>query len=171
MKKNIIMLIAFQLLFLSCTDDNDIIGDNKVSKEFKITSFKSFENQIDINNDNITNSNMLLEIENYFNSADLETKEFDNEILISFYIPKQNIYYDYNCCPSGYVEFSKNGFTLLTNKDIVVEDVIIDEENRIINFSKISDLKYKLILQKKYFNFDLMQFDFVNFEILFELSN
>ena len=84
MKKKI--FICFSLILLcSCENDSKIVGGIKDDNYFKISEFIISENSIDLNNDNIQNSNMLLEIPNYFNNTyDLQIKTDNQSVLISF---------------------------------------------------------------------------------------
>ena len=171
MKKIFLMFLFFASL-TSCVKDSEIVGGLKEDTYFKITVFKISGNPIDLNNDSIPNSNMLLEFSNYFNNTyDLQIKKSkDSSSLISFYIPKQNIFFDSVCCPNGYVEFSKSGFTINQEKNqTILENQVIDNNNKIISFSKFDNNTYKLVLEKRYYNFSLNT-DYLNiFEIEYEL--
>ena len=116
---------------------------------------------------------MFLEFLNYFNNTyDLQIKTNKNSSLLSFYLPKQNIFFDYLCCPNGSVEFSKNGFTINMNRtQAKLENQIIDNENKIISFSKLNDSSYKLILEKKYFDFNSNSLSAKNYEIKYNMIN
>lgn len=172
MKKIFSFLLCCTIL-LSCEKDVEVEGGFKKDTFFKIIEFKISENSIDINNDNISNSNMLLEFLNYFdNTFDLQIQKNNNSSLISFYIPKQNVFFDYVCCPSGYVEFSKYGFTINQEKNqVVIENEIIENGINIISFSKLSNSSYQLILEKKYYDFSLNAESSNIYEIKYEMIN
>lgn len=171
--KKIVFTLLYIITLCSCENDAEIVGGTKKDYYFKITEFIISENSIDLNNDNVINSNMLLEFSNYFNDTyDLQIKANNNSSLLSFYLPKQNIFFDYLCCPNGYVEFSKNGFTINMNRrQTILENQIIDNENKIILFSKLNDSSYKLILEKKYFDFNSNAFSAETFEIKYDIIN
>ena len=77
--------------------------------------------------------------------------------------------YDLNCCPNGFVEFSRNGFIVKLDKENhLIENLIIDNENEIKHFSKISETKYKLILIKSYYDFNTSQIINNEFEVIYE---
>ncbi|MEZ0007364.1 hypothetical protein ABH942_002745 [Flavobacterium sp. 28YEA47A] len=172
MKKIMFLFLCFTVIF-SCENDSKIEGEIKRDSYFRITEFIISENSIDLNNDNIMNTNMFLEFLNYFNSTyDLQIKTNKNSSLLSFYLPKQNIFFDYLCCPNGYVEFSKNGFTINMNRTQTrLENQIIDNENKVILFSKLNDSSYKLILEKKYFDFNSNSLSAKIYEIKYDMIN
>ncbi len=172
MKKIFLFVLCFASL-ISCEKDSEIEGGLKESTFFKITEFKISENSIDLNNDNIPNSNMLLEFLSYFNNTyDLQIQKNNNSSLISFYIPHQNIFYDYVCCPNGYVEFSKNGFTINQDKnETTLENQVIENGIKIISFVKTDNSSYNLILEKKYYDFSLNTESSNVYEIKYEIIN
>ena len=172
MKKKIFICSSL-ILLCSCENDSKIVGGIKDDNYFKISEFNISENSIDLNNDNVQNSNMLLEIPNYFNNTyDLQIKTDNQSVLICFYIPKQNISFDYMCCPNGYVEFSKNGFTISTDvNQNIIENIEIDNETKIISLLKLNENSYKLFLEKKYFDFSTNQFVTKTYEIKYEITD
>ncbi len=172
MKKFIFALLCI-VIFSSCENDSEIVGGIKKDAYFRITEFIIPENSIDLNNDSIINSNMLLEFSNYFdNTYDLQIQTDKNSSLLTFYLPKQNTFFGYLCCPNGYVEFSKSGFTISMNRtQTKLENQTIDNENKIILFSKLNDSSYKLILEKKYFDFNSNFFSAKIFEIKYDIIN
>ena len=157
------------ILFYSCSREYDDDFENK-DFYYKITSFTSTQSLIDINNDGVINSNILLETTNYSSYPyDLEIKIKKSNDFISFYLPFQNIMYDLNCCPNGFVEFSRNGFVIRLGKENhLIENLIIDNENEVKHFSKISETKYKLILIKSYYDFNTSQIINNEFEVIYE---
>ena len=57
------------------------------------------------------------------------------------------------------------------NAFALIENYIIDNDNKIISFRKISETKYKLIFQKKYYDFNTMQDVNGEFTIIYELND
>lgn len=171
--KKIICIILCLTIFSSCEDDTQIVGGFTEDSYFKITEFIIAETSIDLNNDNISNIDMFDEFSNYFNNTyDLQIKTNNNSSLFSFYIPKQNIFSDYLCCPNGYVEFVKNGFTINLDKNqTIIDNLIIDNETKIISFSKIGNTSYKLILEKKYYAFNSSSFSNEIYELKYDIIN
>lgn len=173
MRKIFYAFLCF-ITFCSCENDSEIVGGTKQDSFFKVTHFDIEQGSLDLNNDNIINSNMKLEFLNYFNETyDLQIKKLnDNSSLISFYIPKQNISFNYVCCPTGYVEFSKNGFTInMEQNQSTIENLVIDSNTRIISFSKLNNTSYKLILEKKYYDFNISIESSNIYEIQYEIIN
>lgn len=157
------LLFLISIFFISCSNDDEDIDISR-DKYFKIVSFKTNGTQLDLNNDNLSNSNILLELTNY--SAypyDLEIKRLsDNSELFSFYLPKQNII-------NNFVEFYRGGgFTFLQEEEDIVNNIEIDDENFITELVKSSASNYKLTLQKKYYDFSTKTMETIEFEIIFE---
>ncbi len=171
--KKLIKTTFLLILFYSCS--NEYVDDNipLEQKFYKIVSFTSTQGLIDINNDGVINSNILLETTNYSSYPyDLQIMIKRSKDYVSFYLPFQNIVYDFNCCPSGYVEFTRNGSILeLEKENHLIENLIIDDENEIKYFGKISETRYKLILIKTYYNFNISQNINSEFEIIYEMNN
>ncbi len=171
--KLILKTTFFLILFYSCSNEYDEENIQLKQKLYKITSFTSTQSLIDINNDGVINSNILLETTNYSSYPyDLEIQIKRNNDFISFYLPFQNITYDLNCCPNGFVEFSRNGFVVKLDKENhLIENLIIDNENEIKYFDKISETRYRLIVIKKYYDFSTSQDINNEFEIIYDLNN
>lgn len=169
MKKTFFMLLCFAI-FSSCESDGEIVGGPGEDSFFRITDFTISGNPTDLNNDDVLNSNMLFEFSNYFNNTyDLEIKARKNSSLLSFYLPKQNVAFDYLCCPDGFVEFTKGGFTVSIVKDQdSISNYYIDNENKINSFIKSGENTYVLTLEKEYLNFDTNLFLKRIFEIKYE---
>ena len=161
---------AFLLfVFYSCSREEDDFINNTIALKdsyYKMTSFTSTESLVDINNDGIINSDVFLELSHYSTVYDLNKKVKKKQTLFSFYIPHQYIF------PDGLVDFERNGFTILLDNDVhSVENILIDNENEVKYFSKISETKYKLILAKKYYDFRSSQYTYNEFEINYELAD
>jgi len=155
-----------------CSDDES--STTNQDDYYRVLSFETTANsEIDLNNDGISNSNVLNELTNYsIYPFDLEIKSLNNQKLYSFYLPNQNIQYDLNCCPSGYVEFARNGFTITLDNDIFsTENMEIDSDNYVINFTKQNNNQMKIVLRKKYFDFNDISFKNIEFEIIYEKTN
>jgi len=162
-------LTALLLLFYSCSDKEDDFENDYVTLKdsyYKMTSFISTQSIIDINNDGIINSDVFLELSHYSTVYGLNKKVKKKQTLFSFYIPHQYIF------PDGLVDFERNGFTILLDNDVhFVENILIDNENEVKYFSKISETKYRLILAKKYYDFRSSQYTYNEFEINYELAD
>lgn len=140
----------------SCEMDPELEGGIKEDAFFRIVEFNSSDGAVDLNNDAVLNSDMLLELPGYYNATyDLEIKTDKNSSLLSFYLPKQNIFYDYPCCPGGFVEFSRNGFTISRGRDQAsIFNSVIDDETTVNSFIKSDEDTYILTMEKEYFDFN-----------------
>ncbi len=169
--KYFLFILTIVSMFGCGEDESNTISQDSY---YRIISFETIDNsEIDLNNDSISNSNILKELTNYSNYPyDLEIKSLKNQKLYSFYLPNQNIQYDLNCCPNGYVEFSRNGFTIILDKDIFsIENMEIDSENYLVNFTEQNNNQMKMVLRKKYFNFNDNGLKNMEFEIIYEKTS
>ena len=165
--KSIIKIIFITGLIISCSKErSEIVGITLEDYQYKITSFTS-QNSIDINNDGIANTDMLLELSDYFlPSYDLRILVKRELVLYDFFLPFQNIDY------SDYVQFTKFGYSIITEEKFdLIENYDLNNETKVISFEKISELEYKLTLEKKYFDFNLNQDVNCRFNITYELNN
>lgn len=169
MKRIALILVCF-IMLSSCEEDLETMNWMPEDVYYKIISFRVADGSIDLNNDGIKNADIFLEVTNYFNGTyNLQIKSNSDSSLLSFYFPAQNISYDYLCCPDGYVEFYKNGFTTLVRKNQpILESRVIDADNKIIQFSKVTETRYKLLLEKKYFDFSTTSYQTKTFEIVYD---
>lgn len=152
------------MLFFSCSEEETeryLIAD----EYYKAQTFVSTNKNIDINNDGAVNTNILNELTNYSpNPYDLLIKEFNSSILVCFYLPIQ--YIDFECCPSGSVEFAMGGFSLsLDNKTDIVENLEIGNGVVVKYFGKTSEQNYKLILTWGFYDFSVSDYIATEFEI------
>jgi len=170
MKKGFYLLLVLTIFSFSSCHKNEELGVTLDDRFYKILSFTS-QNTIDVNNDGQSNTDVLVQLTNYANYP------YDFEILVkreltlyNFYIPAQSIIYDSN--NAAYVNFDREIYikSLEDNSDYI-ENYIIDNDNKIISFRKISETKYKLIFQKKYYDFNTMQDVNGEFTIIYELND
>jgi hypothetical protein len=161
-----IILAVFSLIFIfSCKKNSGIVNGYPLEQRlYLINSFTSLQGAVDINNDGNTNTNMLLETINIGGNYDFRVDIRREAVYYSFGFPKQNITDSY-----GSVWFSGYGYSLTKESDFdLIEEEILDDETKIISFEKTSGTEYKLILEKKYYDFHMDQYFNGIFKILYE---
>lgn len=163
--KNYFKYLTLLLLFFSCSEEEVKTYTVLEEEYYKTQTFVSTNKSIDINNDGAVNTNILHELTNYSTYPyDLEVQLSNQDVLFSFYLPTQ--YIDFECCPSGSVEFARGGFMLsLDNKTDIVENLEIGNGVEVKYFGKTSEQNYKLILTLNYYDFSVSGYITTEFEI------
>jgi len=172
--KNIFLISLVSFLLFSCySDDSETPIRYKESTYYKMINFDLIEEDyyfyysnrgkakpIDLNNDGISNTNILLELDHYFSeprTSDLEIKKEKgkktDEAFASFYLPKQNFILDDDIPPPIIVQFEKHGFPLIFKENELIENYYVGREDIVIKFEKKSDTQYELILEKEFYDF------------------
>jgi len=167
-----LFLIVTIVSIFGCSEDES--STTYEYNYYRVLSFETAANsKIDLNNDGVSNSNILNELTNYSTYPyDLVMKSLNNQKLYSFYLPNQNIQYDLNSCPSGFVEFARNGFIITLDNDIFsTENMEIDSDNYLIYFTEQNNNQMKIILRKKYFDFNDNSSKNIEFEITYVKTN
>lgn len=164
-----IIISLFIIITSSCSKERteertERFGVTLEDRNYKITSFIS-PNLIDLNNDGTTNTNVLLELTNYYPiSYDFQIKIKRELVLYSFSFPFQNI------DEVGFVQFSAYGYLLSTRFEHNIYDYDLDSETKILILEKTSKSSYKLKLKRKYFDFSTNQYTNYEYEITYELK-
>ena len=165
-----IKLILIILLIISCKKNSNYNEIKNKQLLYHIQSFSTVDGAIDINNDGITNTDILYELTNY------SKPNYDLRIISN----KEKTYYDM-ALPSQYID--SNGHTILVdfeshkysmsfkNEINLLENYKLDSVNKIIRLKKISQNKYNLILRKKLFDFNSSQIVEKDFLIDYIINN
>jgi len=163
----------FLLIFLlSCNDSEDL---SAFVGHYHIDSMTSSE-LVDLNGDNQLSSNMMLEIDNYFdNTIDhLEVRPHasnDNKAqLIALMLPQPYLSTDYPGHPQGYVEYASSGLLLMYDYN---DGVVTQEQKGGFDIAILQDLevldngKVKVVIEKEYYDFNSANWKDLNIEILY----
>jgi len=168
------MSIGLLTLAFACSgDDSETAIRYKESTYYKMINFDLIEEDyyfyhnnrgkakpIDLNNDGISNTNILLELDHYFSEPrtyDLEINKEKGkktyEAFASFYLPRQYFILDGDIPPPITVQFEKHGFPLIFKENELIENYYVGREDIVIKFEKKSDTQYELILEKEFYDF------------------
>lgn len=172
------VLILSLLLLLSCSQDDVDIDKKYLYSEdthFRISKFESLSGPIDLNNDEMPNTDILKELTFYLSrhEHDLQVKKIKDKVVIGSYefllslaLPHQYIYPD-----SSLVSFVRKGHYLgfVPETDKIIKNKVIDDNDNVaLEFKKINDKQYQLLLRKKYHDFSTTSFGYYDFKIIFE---
>jgi len=184
--KNIFLISLFLVLSFSCVKDPEVEYGYGKKIHYKIVDFYSIEGiSVDLNFDGIKNSDIMLEVDYYFDN----TRSFDLEEIRSMrrtdsgkswetgerffrlVLPKQYFY------PDTYPPFIKTDFIftesyyhidLDKDKDNFYKSIYIDDENSVLQFEKTSEMHYEAIIEKKYYDFATSSYTKHKYKVTFE---
>ncbi|MCF6280403.1 MAG: hypothetical protein L3J14_08660 [Flavobacteriaceae bacterium] len=140
MKKVLIIITLF--IFISCSNNASEIITEKTdfSGLYKIESIVSTEN-VDLNDDNISSTNLMNEIPNYFENADYDfiirnlEKTDPYELLLSIYLPVPNEFIDEDF---GLIDYNRYSSFIRINP--FSKDKLINEEMEISNSTILNEM-------------------------------
>jgi len=184
--KNIFLISLISILCFSCVKDPEETYNSSKKNQYKIVNFYSVDDiSVDLNYDGIKNSDIMLEVDYYFDNF----RSFDLEEIISmrrtgrkkswetgerffhFILPKQYFY------PDTYPPFIKTDFIfeesyynieLDMDKDNFYKSIYIDDENSVLQFEKTSETQYEAIIEKKYYDFATTSYVKHKYKVVFE---
>ncbi|PUB25858.1 hypothetical protein C8J95_11222 [Elizabethkingia sp. YR214] len=184
-------LLFIPLILAGCSqrDENSSYSEEfqKYTGSYKIISYKS-DIAVDLNNDKILSNELVDEIDILKNNEtflDINQNQLNNnKKVISIFLPKTHITYDYPFSPEGYIQsFSRFGlmsevelklgtFNLMENK--YIENGTIDnvEYNKTVHIEtqiKIINSKHlQTSVIKEYYDFSTKSWKALNIKIIFE---
>ncbi|WP_052184105.1 hypothetical protein [Psychroserpens sp. Hel_I_66] len=178
-KTHLIALLTLTLI--NCNSDDSLNNEyENYTGNYEIISYKS-NVAVDLNNDNITSLELTNEIDS-FGSNDLEIKSN----IISLFLPKTWITFQYPSSPEGSVEFIDYGFGtnyqyednsfLIETKSYVEKSYIDNIENDknvtlTSNLNVVDSNHLKMSISKEYYDFSTNEWIMLNIEIVFEKNN
>ncbi|MCT3693410.1 hypothetical protein HZQ92_17725 [Elizabethkingia anophelis] len=184
-----LLFIPFILAGCSQRDENSTYSEEfqKYTGSYKIISYMS-DLAVDLNNDKILPNELVDEIYILKNNQTfldiIQNKSQNNIKLISMFLPKTHITYEYPSSPEGAVqdfsrygflselEFNPDTFHLMKNKYIengtidnveYNKTVLIDKQIKIINSKQL-----QAFVVKEYFDFNTKSWKALNIKIIFE---
>ncbi|MGB5980634.1 MAG: hypothetical protein WBG46_00685 [Nonlabens sp.] len=179
-------LVISVLLFLGCSDDEDINPYEQYYGIYEITRFES-NIAVDLNDDGVNSTNLFDEILQISSSYDLRIKEAqytDDDIFVDMSFPKTNISFDNPFNPQGTVSFTDYGagigFANFNNgafffeTDQYIENAYTDNEpdDRIVYFLTglviNEDETFSITLNKPFYDFAMGRWIYLEIEVLYE---
>jgi len=178
MKKVLILIITI-VIFISCSNNESEIITEKTdfSGLYKIENIISTEN-VDLNDDNISSTDLMNEIPNYFENADYDLiirnlgKTDPYELLLSIYLPVPNEFIaedfgliDYNRY-SSFIRinpFSKNKLinegmeisnSTILNEMVVLDNSIIESKSTQVFYDFSTNIWRNLEIKIRYLKLD-----------------
>ena len=175
-QKTFLLLIVI-FLSISCSKDDEINQEPDYVGFYKIENFKT-ENEVDLNNDGISNMNLKNEFKEYFSDS-----AYDLEVLIRNEEPKYTIrikFPDWNL-DSGTTETQDNAhifysstliafYNIENGFEFIPKEWGENEELISGTFNK-ENKSISLVLKKRYFNFDSNQWEKLKISAEYKMVN